>query len=85
MAKAAVVDNNNDLVHEPRVLEIMQTEISQCTKHDIEGELLSLEAQFPDHDKQHQQIANIDNPLLAFKATSDPDTMYLHEAMREKD
>jgi hypothetical protein len=27
----------------------------------------------------------IDNPLVAFKATSDPDTMYLHEAMKEPD
>ena len=25
------------------------------------------------------------HPLLAYKATSDPDTMYLHQAMKEPD
>ncbi len=26
-----------------------------------------------------------EHPLMAFKATSDPDTMYLHDAMKEPD
>ena len=26
-----------------------------------------------------------DNPLLVFKANSDPDTMYMHEALKEPD
>ena len=25
------------------------------------------------------------NPLMAYKATSDPDSMYLHEAMQQED
>jgi hypothetical protein len=41
----------------------------------IEGEIFCLEAMFPD---AHADQAN---PLLAFKATVDPDTMYMHEAM----
>ena len=26
-----------------------------------------------------------DNPLLAFKANTDPDTMYMHKALKEPD
>ena len=36
---------------------------------------------FPEHDNQ----VKIQVPLAAFKATTDPDTMYHHEAMREPD
>ena len=31
------------------------------------------------------EIEPIENPVLAFKATSDPDTMYHHQAMRQPD
>jgi hypothetical protein len=41
----------------------------------IEGEIFCLKAMFPD---THPNKAN---PLLAFKATMDPDTMYMHEAL----
>jgi flagellar biosynthesis regulator FlbT len=46
---------------------------------DIEGEVFCLEALFPE-----AQVDDTD-PLLAFKATTHPDTMYMHEAMREPD
>jgi hypothetical protein len=38
------------------------------------------EAMFPDDDK-----FEYDDPLFAFEAVSDPDTLYFHQAMKEKD
>ena len=84
-ATASGVGRNINLVHQPSPLQIMEAEISANTIHDIEGELMCLEALFPDHDKLHEEMRIESNPLLALKAVSDPDTMYLHEAMREPD
>jgi hypothetical protein len=56
----------------------MLVEIKDVTKNDVEGEIFCLEAMFPSREE-------IEHPLMAFKATSDPDTMYLHEAMKEPD
>jgi hypothetical protein len=61
-----------------RLIEVMLAEIKEQTGNNVEGEIFCLEAMFPyREDKIH--------PLAAFKATSDPDTMYLHEAMKEPD
>ena len=38
------------------------------------------QAMFPDDDRNER-----DDPLYAFKAVLEPDTLYYHEAMREKD
>ena len=38
-------------------------------------ELFSLESLFPDPEEEHT--------LLAYKASADPDTMYMHKAMKE--
>jgi hypothetical protein len=64
----------------PRLIEAMTTEISDLTSHDVEGEIFCYVAMFPDNDE-----INWDEPLHALKAVSDPDTMYYHQAMREKD
>jgi hypothetical protein len=56
----------------------MLVERKDVTRHDVEGEIFCLEAMFPSREE-------IENPLVAYKATSDPDTMYLHEAMKEPD
>ena len=40
-------------------------------------ELFSLESLFPDTEEEHT--------LLAYKASADPDTMCMHEAMKEPD
>ncbi len=61
-----------------RLIEAMMAEIKEQTSNDIEGEIFCLEAMFP---YREDDI----HPLTAFKATSDPDTMYLHEAMKEPD
>ena len=64
----------------PRLIEAMAAEISQATADDVEGELFCYVAMFPDDD-----MIDYDDPLHAFKAVSDPDTLYYHEAMREDD
>jgi hypothetical protein len=64
----------------PRLIEAMAAEITSATSHDVEGEIHCYVAMFPDDDK-----VNWDNPLLAYKATSDPDTLYYHQAMKEQD
>ena len=47
-------------------------------EHEVQGEILCLSA-FVSED-------NLDeNPLLSFAASADPDTMYLHQAMKEPD
>ena len=54
-------------------------EIEKQTKNDIVGEIFCLKAMFPTRDED-------EHPLMVFKSTtSDPDTMYLHQAMKEPD
>jgi hypothetical protein len=48
---------------------------------EIEGELFSFQAMFSQDDDSLTQ----DNGLLAYKAKADPDTMYLHKALKEPD
>ena len=62
-----------------RLVYAMLSEADEVAR--IPGELLSLTTLFP-HDTQ----ADIANPILAYKAAvSDPDTMYHHQARKEKD
>jgi hypothetical protein len=58
----------------------MCTEISDATRSDVEGEILCYVAMFP-----HNNRWSYRNPLLAYKAAPDLDTLYYHQAMREKD
>jgi hypothetical protein len=58
----------------------MTAEIVDATTHDVEGELFCYSAMFP-----HAITHEFDDPLLAYKAVSNPDTLYYHEAMREID
>lgn len=63
-----------------RLIPVMSAEIIADTQTGIEGELFCPEASFPggtEYDEQH--------PFMAYKATSDPDTMYLHKAMKQPD
>lgn len=50
------------------------------TSDDITAEILALENIYPDYKTKLEE-----NPLLAFKATADPDTLCYHEAMRQPD
>jgi Reverse transcriptase (RNA-dependent DNA polymerase) len=51
-----------------------------ATDHDegqVNGELFSLQALFPDETYDRHN-----HPILAFAASADPDTLYYHEAMK---
>jgi len=63
-----------------RILAAMCTEISEATRNDVEGEMFCYVAMFPNDDRWSYR-----DPLMAYKAVSDPDTLYYHQAMREKD
>ena len=54
------------------------------TADHIPGEIFTYNSLFPTNNERSDLMNEMD-PVMAFKSTSDPDTMYLHEAMREKD
>ena len=60
-------------------MEAMTAEMSPSTSHDVEGEIFCLSDMFPKGESPDLE----DNPLLAFKANADPDTMYMHEALKD--
>jgi Reverse transcriptase (RNA-dependent DNA polymerase) len=47
-------------------------------ENDVEGEVFCLMAMFPDYPTE-------EHPLLTYAASADPDTMYLHQALKEPD
>jgi Reverse transcriptase (RNA-dependent DNA polymerase) len=59
----------------------MEVEITQ-NGSEIPGEIFCLQSLFPDPNSSSDEEQN---PLTAYKATADPDTMYMHEAMRAPD
>jgi hypothetical protein len=63
-----------------RILAAMCTEISEATRGDVEDEIYCYVAMFPNDDRWSNR-----DPLLAYKAVSDPDTLYYHQAMKEED
>ena len=81
VALESQIDTNR--IHQQHLIEAMIAEISRNTCDGIEGEILCLEAMYPDHEQLHKEISIDQDPLLAFKATTDPDTMYMHKAMCE--
>ncbi len=48
------------------------------TTQDIEGEIFCLQAMYPIPETE-------EDPLMAYKASADPDTMYMHQAVKEPD
>jgi hypothetical protein len=58
----------------------MAAEIGKQTAGDIEGDIFCYQAMFPEGGQQEY-----DDPLLAYKAVSDPNTLYYHEAMKQSD
>ena len=69
----------------PTLLRVQQAEICPATKneHHVHGKMFCYSTLSLDQDvlsRYDQQ-----NPLYPYKATSDPDTLYLHQAMKSKD
>ena len=69
---------------------VMETVINQMmdenkakTKNQIQGEIFCYAALYPTDTEGHQYVLTSMNPLMAYKATSDPGSMYLHQAMKE--
>ena len=61
-------------------LSVFNTTLAEilATQKDITGEIYCLESLYPHHH-------NDKHPIIAYQESSDPDTMYYHEAMLEKD
>ena len=57
---------------------LLQTIISQRHKSSIKGEIFGLESI---SGKQEDEEAANDHPLV-YKASTDPDTMYMHQAVK---
>jgi hypothetical protein len=64
-----------------RLLEAMEVKITQ-NGSSIPGEIFCHQSLFPDSNSSSEEEQN---PLTAYKATADPDTIYIHEAMRAPD
>ena len=69
---------------------VMETVINQMmdenkarTKNEIQGEIFCYAALYPTDTEGKQDVLPSMHPLMAYKATSDPDSMYLHQAMKE--
>jgi hypothetical protein len=60
------------------LIKAMMAEIREQMANGIRGKIFCLEAMFPIRDEDI-------HPLMVYKSTSDPDTMYLHKAMKEPD
>lgn len=62
-----------------RYIEAMLAEMKYQTRNSsVEGEIFCYETLYPDHE-------TFEDPLMAYKATSDPDTMYMHQALKQHD
>ena len=70
----------------PQLIEVQVAEMSNQNNSNsenyVEGEIFCYLTQIKEYD---DNLRLINEPLLAYKATADPDTMYLHEAMKQKD
>jgi hypothetical protein len=56
----------------------MKTALTMVTAEDVPEEIYCLEAMFPNYAGERKM-----DPLTVLKATTDPDTLYWHEAMQE--
>ena len=70
----------------PQLIEVQVAEMSNLnnsnSKNYVEGEIFCYLTQIKEYDDNPKLI---NEPLLAYEATADPDTMYFHEAMKQKD
>ena len=78
---------SNELDETKHIDDIQMEDIDKSPKTIAESteinEIFCLQTMFPDYDSMTDNER--DNPLHAYKAVADPDTMYLHQAMKEPD
>lgn len=76
---SAITDSSSESI----ISEAMCAEVKALTNNDcdVEGEIYCLQALCPE--LKEQQLSQ--HPLEIFKAVADPDTMYLHQALKEPD
>ena len=55
------------------------------TRKEVQGEIFCYQAMFPEDFSDNNDNLTHLNPLKAYKATPDPDPIYLHEAMQQED
>ena len=55
------------------------------TRAEFKGEIFCHQAMFPEGCLDNNDNFSHLNPLMSYKATTDPDSMYLHEAMQQED
>jgi len=63
-----------------RIMQAMLAEIYEATVDDVPGEIFCYKAMFPAYAGEDEM-----DPLQVYKATADPDTMYMHQAMKQPD
>ena len=64
-----------------RLMMAMTATTAVLTAAQVPGEILCFEAMYPNHAECDEQT----DPLIAYKATSDPDTTYMHQTMDAPD
>ena len=62
------------------MVKVMEAELSMAPVGDVQGELFSFQALFPNYAGYPEK-----DPIQVYKATVDPDTMYHHQAMKQPD
>ena len=63
-----------------KLIKETNTDIKAKTNHDVGGEIFCLSEMFLKEDPIGKE-----DPLLAYKASSNPDTLYMHESMKDSD
>ena len=67
------------------VFETMVKENQTRIKTEVKGEIFCYQSMFPEGCSDNNDGLSHLNPLMVYKSTTDPDSMYLHEAMRQED
>ena len=60
------------------IINSMMSELSKATSDDVQGDIFFLQEIFPNY-----AVLLEEDPFIIYKATSVPDTMYMHESMKD--
>ena len=73
-----------EMVMETVINQIMDENKSR-TKNEIQGEIFFYAALYSISNEGKQDVFPSMHPIMAYKTTSDPDCIYLHQAVKEPD